>query len=64
MKTTGNFIELHVPCPLMEFCCELLKITLFTGTAFMGAAMLPKNVRYGVPFGTGNWWPKMCVQGS
>ena len=30
----------------------------------MGAAMLLKTVRYGVPFGTGNRWLKMCTQRS
>ena len=23
--------------------------------------MLPETVRYGVPFGPGNQWPKMCA---
>ena len=32
---------------------------MFTGTTIMGATMLPETVRYGVPFGTGNRWPKM-----
>ena len=30
----------------------------------MEAAMLLEKVWYGVPFGTGNQWPKMCVWGS
>ena len=27
----------------------------------MRAAMLPETVWYGVPFGPGNRWPKMCA---
>ena len=30
----------------------------------MGAAMLPETAQYGVPFGTGNRWLKMCMQRS
>ena len=31
------------------------------GAAIMRAAMLLETVWYGVPFGPGNWWPKMCA---
>ena len=34
------------------------------GTAIMGATMLDENCIIGVPFGTGNWWPKICMWGS
>ena len=30
----------------------------------MVAAMLPETVPYGVPFGTGNLWPKDCARAS
>ena len=34
------------------------------GAAIMGAAMLLENIWYGVPFGTGNRWPKICMRVS
>ena len=32
------------------------------GATIIGAAMLPDPLRYGVPFGTGNQWPKMSAE--
>ena len=34
------------------------------GAAIMGAAMLLENIRCGVPSGTGNRWPKICMRVS
>ena len=34
------------------------------GAAIMGATMLDENYIIGIPFGTGNWWPKICMWGS
>ena len=47
------FLLLEIVRPVFEL---LKKALCSRGAAIMGATMLPETVRYGVPFGTGNWW--------